>query len=381
MRVLFGVTGSVAAHRGLEAARLVAKAGHIVKCILTRNATEFIRPLAFRALVGETYTDEDFFRGTIHIELSSWSDCRVVAPATANIMAKVARGIADDLLSTTLLAAGPPVIFFPGMHESMWLAPATQDNIALLAAQGHMVMEPIAGDLSSGRGIGRMRSPEDIASCIQEWASVLDSLKGKRVLIAYGPTAEPIDPVRVITNLSSGRMGVEICRAARAARAFVTAVRGPGVPIAPAHDSYAIKTAHELWELLARLVPEHDVVVMAVAVADFRPKDVSGKKIKRKGNLVLEMEPNPDILAGLPRKQGQVFVGFCLAEERGLFEKAREKMRSKRVDLMVANDISSPGADEAHFILITKRKTVDLGIVSKASAAFSIIREIARIIG
>ena len=381
MRVLFGVTGSVAAHRGLEAARLVAKAGHTVRCILTRNAMEFVRPLAFRSLVGETYTDEDFFTGALHIELSAWSECRVVAPATANIMAKVARGIADDLLSTTLLAAGPPVIFVPGMHESMWLAPATQENAGMLARQGHIVMEPVTGDLSAGRGIGRMRSPEEIAGYVEDWAGVVDSMRGKRVLVAYGPTAEPLDPVRVVTNLSSGRMGVELCRAARAAGAFVTAVRGPGAPIAPAHDSHSIKTAHELMELMARLTPEHSVVIMASAVADFRPERVSRKKIGRRGSLRIEMKPTPDILAGLPRKRGQVFVGFCLGDERGLLDDAMAKMASKRVDLMVANDLSSPGAEEARFLLIRKKKTTDLGVISKARASFAIIREIAGIIG
>lgn len=379
MRVLFGMTGSVAAHRGLETARLLAKAGHTVRCILTRNATEFVRPLAFKALVGDTYTDDDFFGGTLHIELSSWSDCRVVAPATANIMAKVARGIADDLLSTTLLASGPPVIFVPGMHESMWFSPANQENIAFLTNQGHLVMEPVAGDLSSGRGVGRMRSPEEIASYIEEWAGVVNSLNGKRVLVAYGPTAEPLDPVRVITNLSSGRMGVELCRAARAARAFVTAVRGHGAPPAPAHDSFAIRTARELQELLYRLAPDHDVIIMASAVADFRPRKVSETKIERRKALNIELEPTPDILAGLHRNEGQVFVGFCLGEEPGLLDNAKDKMKSKRVDLMVANDISSPGSDQAHFLIINEKTTTDLGIVSKAQAAFAVIREIARI--
>lgn len=381
MRVLFGVTGSIAAHRGLEAARLVAKAGHTVRCVLTRNAMEFVRPLAFRSLVGETYTDEDFFTGTLHIDLSSWSECKVVAPATANIMAKVARGIADDLLSTTLLAAGPPVMFVPGMHESMWLSPATQENVRMLANQGHLVMEPVTGDLSAGRGAGRMRSPEEIADYLEDWAGVVDSLRGERVLVAYGPTAEPLDPVRVITNLSSGRMGVELCKAAKAAGAFVTAVRGPGAPIAPAHESHNITTARELGELIARLSPEHRVVIMASAVADFRPGKVSKKKIGRKGSLIIEMESTPDILAGLPRKKGQVFVGFCLGEEKGLLDEARAKMVSKKLDLMVANDLSSPGADQAHFFMIRKGKTIDLGVVSKARAAFAIIQEIARIIG
>ena len=370
----------MAAHRGLEAARLVAKAGHEVRCILTRNATEFVRPLAFRALVGETYTDDDFFTGTLHIELSAWSECRVVAPATANIMAKVARGIADDLLSTTLLAAGPPVIFVPGMHESMWLSPATQENARVLTFQGHLIMEPVTGDLSAGRGAGRMRSPEEIAGYVNEWARVAGSLRGKRVLVAYGPTAEPIDPVRVITNLSSGRMGVEICRAAKAAGAFVTAVRGPGAPGAPAHDSYSITTALELGELMAKLVPEHSIVIMASAVADFRPTKVSGRKIRRRGSLRIETESTPDILAGLPRKRGQVFVGFCLSDERGLLDEARAKMASKNLDLVVANDLSSPGADQAHFLLIGKEKTADLGVVSKAQAAFALIREIAEIL-
>ncbi|MEO0250068.1 MAG: bifunctional phosphopantothenoylcysteine decarboxylase/phosphopantothenate--cysteine ligase CoaBC [candidate division WOR-3 bacterium] len=380
MRVLFGVTGSVAAHRGLETARLLTKAGHTIRCILTRNATEFVRPLAFKALVGETYTDDDFFGGTLHIELSSWADCRVVAPATANIIAKVSRGIADDLLSTTLLAAGPPVIFVPGMHESMWFSPATQENIALLTNQGHLVMEPVAGDLSSGRGVGRMRSPEEIVSYLEEWGSVLNSLKGKRVLVAYGPTAEPLDPVRVITNLSSGRMGVELCRAARAARAFVTAVRGPGAPMAPAHESFAIRTAQELHGLLSRLAPDHDVIVMASAVADFKPRKILDTKMERGGRIRIELEPTPDILAGLPRKRGQIFVGFCLSEEPRLLENARSKMRSKKVDLMVANDISSPGSEKAHFFLIDRKKTTDLGVVSKARVAFAVIREIARII-
>lgn len=378
MRVLFGVTGSVAAHRGLEAARLIAKAGHEVRCILTRGATEFVRPLAFKTLVGETYTDEDF-KSTLHIELAGWSECRVVAPATANIMAKVAHGIADDLLSTALLAAGPPVIFVPAMHESMWLSPATQENLRVLKSQGHTVMEPTTGDLSSGRGAGRMRSPEEIAGYVNEWARVFGSLRGKRVLVAYGPTAEPLDPVRVITNLSSGRMGVEICRAARAAGAFVTAIRGHGAAQAPAHDSYSIMTAQELGELMARLAPDHSAVIMASAVADFRPSRVSGEKIGRGESLRIELESTPDIIAGLPRKKGQVFVGFCLNDESKLVEEARSKLISKHLDIIVANDFSSPGAERAHFLIITRDKTLDLGVISKPEAAFALIRELAEI--
>ncbi|MEO0192014.1 MAG: bifunctional phosphopantothenoylcysteine decarboxylase/phosphopantothenate--cysteine ligase CoaBC [candidate division WOR-3 bacterium] len=380
MRVLFGVTGSIAAHRGLDAARFLVKSGHDLRCVLTKGACEFTRPLMFRSLVGETYTDEDFFTRTLHIELSGWAECAVVAPATANILAKVAHGIADDLLSAALLAFGPPIIFAPAMHESMWLSPATQKNLRVLLDMGHVVLEPVSGELSVGRGTGRMRSPEEIASYVEEWAGVVNSLRGKRLLVAYGPTAEPLDPVRVITNLSSGRMGAEICRAGAAAGAFVTAVRGPGAILGPAHDSYEIKTAQELYDLLCRIGPDHHVIIMASAVADFRPKKVYERKLRRKKALNLALEPTPDILSGLPRRKGQVFVGFCLAEEEGLMENARAKMKAKRADLLVANDLRSMGAESAHFIIVDKKAHRDLGLISKTQAAFAIIREVARLI-
>ncbi len=321
MRVLLGVSGSVAAHKGLLLGRLLRKRGHEVKVILTRAAEEFVKPLAFKSLVGETYTDGDFFGGALHVELAEWAELPVLAPATARSLAKLRAGLAEDLLSATFLLKGPPGIIVPAMHTGLWLNPAVQEAAYWLRRVGYQVVDPVEGDLSVGKGLGRMPEPEELVPLVEAWEGVFGVLKGKRALVAYGPTAEPLDPVRVITNRSSGKLGVEVCRALKWAGAEVRAVAGFSAPPAPADELVRAETAEEMALALAERAPEADVLVMAAAVADFKPAERFPEKLKRSGELTLRLVPTEDILASLNVKG--LKVGFALAERERLLESAR----------------------------------------------------------
>jgi len=382
VNILFGATGSIAAHRGLELARALSKAGHDVRVILTESAARFVQPTAFRALVGPTYTDENFFESALHIQLSEWAHMSLVAPATANTLAKLAHGRADDLLSASFLAKGPPGVLVPAMHESMWLSPMTQQNVQTLRQTGFTVLQPVSGDLSTGSGMGRMPELQEIFGLIEEWESVISRLEGVEVALAYGPTAEPIDPVRVITNRSSGKMGVAIGRALAAAGAKTTAVQGPGVPECPALRRFRVETGAQMRKALERAVESARVLIMAAAVADFKVAEVSSEKLARAGNLSLRLEPTQDILASLAenKRPDQVFVGFCLAEKQGLLETAMKKMRAKSVDIMVANDISSLGSETGEFYILTGSQVLKLGQLSKNQLAVRLVETIAEVL-
>ena len=375
MRVLLGVSGSVAAHKGLILGRLLKKRGHEVKVILTRAAEEFVRALAFESLVGETFTEGDFFRGALHVELAQWAELPVLAPATARTLAKLRTALAEDLLSATFLLKGPPGVIVPAMHTGLWLNPAVQEAVRWLERAGYKVVEPVEGDLSQGRGLGRMPEPEELLPLVEAWEGVFGALKGRAVIVAYGPTAEPLDPVRLITNRSSGKLGVELCRAFKWAGAKVLAVAGFGAPPCPADELVRAETTEEMARAVAERAPGVDVLVMAAAVADFRPAEVSQKKLRRAEGLTLRLLPTQDILASVEVKG--LKVGFALGSREELLERAREKLLEKGADLVVANPPEAMGADEAEFWLVDRGGVRPLGRLSKPQLAVALLKEVA----
>jgi phosphopantothenoylcysteine decarboxylase/phosphopantothenate--cysteine ligase len=357
------VTGGVAAYKALEIVRLLTTAGARCQAVLTKSATELIRPESFEALTGrkavwDLWASDTLFRAPvafgpeskpIHIDMGQSADLFLVAPATANILAKMATGIADDLLTTSYLAATCPVVVAPAMNLYMWNHKTVQRNIARLREDGVRVIEPDEGDLACGyRGKGRLASPERIVAIVREMLAAPGPLSGRRVLVTAGRTEEAIDPVRVLTNRSSGRMGVAVADAAAGLGAEVVFVAG-ALSVAPPRGARVIEatTARSMAEAVLREGPSSDVVVMAAAVGDWRPKRESDKKLKRSGSLTLELEPTEDILEALGRSRGsiRVLVGFAL--ETGAPEEAAarglEKLKKKALDLIVVNRPETPG--------------------------------------
>lgn len=384
--ITLGVTGSIAAYKAAELASLLVKAGAGVQVVMTAAAQKFLAPATFRALTGNpVYTD--MFAGRDrnfpHLELGKAS-LLVVAPATANILAKAAHGLADDLLSTVILAARCPVLFCPAMNVQMYRNPVTQENMVLLRKFGYRVMEAAKGPLACGEeGEGRMPEPAAILEEIARLLGPEPDLGGLHVLVTAGGTREPIDPVRYISNRSSGKMGYALARAAAARGARVTLVSAPvSLPPPPGVRVVPVETAQQMYEAVLELFPGTDIVFKAAAVADYRPARVSGQKIKKEeGTLVLELEKNPDILSELGRrkKAPQVVVGFA-AETEDLLANARRKLAGKNVDLLVANDVTRPGAGFGEDTNIVKLvypggEFVDLPMMEKTALAALLLDE------
>lgn len=350
--VLLGITGGIAAYKAVELTSRLVRDGAEVHVIMTRAAREFIGPLTFEAISGRPVNCEMFDPSSgspfPHLDLARCADIMVVVPATANILAKAAHGLADDLLTTTLLAVGCPVLFCPAMNVNMYLNPVVQENIKLLRRHGYHVIEPAVGRQACGdEGPGRLAEVDAIyRRVVQILNSPYLDLQGVKLLVTAGPTREPLDPVRYITNRSSGKMGYSIAEAAVSRGARVILVSGPTPLTPPAGVEFVpVETAREMYEAVMKHFVEVDVVIKAAAVADYRPARVEEQKIKkREGELVLVLEKNPDILAELGRLKGrQVLVGFA-AETQELEKNALEKLRSKNLDLLVANDVTRPGA-------------------------------------
>jgi phosphopantothenoylcysteine decarboxylase/phosphopantothenate--cysteine ligase len=349
--ITLGVTGSIAAYKAAEVARLLVKAGASVHAVLTSSAQKFVAPATFSALTGN-YTRTDMFGDNArwlfpHIELAK-TDMIVVAPATANILAKVAHGLADDLLSTTILAAQSPVLFCPAMNVYMYRSPATQANITLLRKYGHHVMEPGSGKLACGeQGEGRMPEPGEIMEKIVGLLKTVRDLAGRRVLVTAGGTREPIDPVRFISNRSSGKMGYALATAAAARGAEVTLVSTPTRLTPPQGVNLIfVETALQMYEKVMECFPHMDIVIKSAAVADYRPCKRAEHKIKKnEQNLIIELEKNPDILfdLGKLKQPHQILVGFA-AETENLISHAKQKLKKKNLDLLVANNVAQPGA-------------------------------------
>jgi phosphopantothenoylcysteine decarboxylase/phosphopantothenate--cysteine ligase len=357
--VVLGVGGGIAAYKAVEVCRRLVDAGVHVVPVLTEAATRFVGPVTFSALASEPAQTSlwDEASPIPHTRLGQRADRVVVAPATADLLARYVHGLADDLLTATLLATRAPVVVCPAMHTEMWEHPAVQDNLALLVGRGVTVVPPEVGRLAGGdAGAGRLADPAVIAECVlgRLGAGRGGDLVGRTVVVSAGGTREPLDPVRVLTNRSSGKQGHALAEAAARRGARVTLVTAADRPLAPdvagSVTVVAVETAAEMEAALATAAAEADVVVMAAAVADFRPATVApGKLAKTDGVPQVILEPTPDILAGLAarRPPGQVLVGFA-AETGDPVERARAKLARKGVDLMVVNDVTAPGAGFDH---------------------------------
>jgi phosphopantothenoylcysteine decarboxylase/phosphopantothenate--cysteine ligase len=350
-QIVVGVTGGIAAYRAAELVRLYVKAGAQVHVVMTAAATRFVTPLTFQTLSGHAVHRElfDLIREEQigHIALADRADVLVVAPATANLVGKVAAGIADDLLTTTIMATKAPVLLAPAMNCNMWENPVYQRNQARLAELGYHFVDPVSGLLACGwEGRGKMAEPQAV---FEETARLLapQDLAGETLLVTAGPTREELDPVRFLSNYSSGKMGYAIAAAARRRGARVILVSGP-VSLAPPSgvECHAVSSAAEMRQAVLDHLPESTVVIKAAAVADYRPAARSGRKMKKgdEERVQLTLVKNPDILAELGRGKGdRLLVGFA-AETEDLIEHARRKLEAKNLDLIVANDVTCQGA-------------------------------------
>ncbi len=351
--VVLGVTGGIAAYKACEILRLLQKRGIDVYVVMTKNACQFVAPLTFETLSGHPVAVDTFVRPATweveHIALAKRADLFLIAPATANIIGKMACGIADDMLSTTVMATKAPVMIAPAMNTGMWENPATQQNLATLISRGVHVVTPANGHLACGdSGAGKL---EDVAVIAQRALDVLDAkcdLEGMRVMVTAGPTREALDPVRYISNRSSGKMGYAIARAAQRRGAQVTLLTGP-VSIEPPQGVKVVPfmTTQDLLERSLACVQEQDVIIQSAAPADYRAREIAPQKIKKQGgeDMTIELVENPDVAATLGRakREDQTFVGFA-AETNDVLAHAQGKLIKKNLDMIVANDVTAPGA-------------------------------------
>ena len=352
-KIVLGVTGGIAVYKAVDLVSRLRKAGCEVRVVMTEHAQQFVTPLTFKEISGNAVAtsmwnaNQEF--NVEHIALANWADAFLVAPATANILAKMACGIADDLLSTTLLAAQAPIVVCPAMNTGMYQNSATQENIAKLQERGVTVMPPAVGHLACGTsGPGRLPEPQQIVEFMSAFfAGREGDLRGLRVLVTAAGTREPIDPVRYVGNRSSGKMGYAVAQMAAERGADVLLISGPSALATPPNVRVVnVETTNEMLEACLAAYGDVDIVVKAAAVADYRPRDVADQKIKKKTDdaLTVVMDKNPDILKTLgAKKEQQVLVGFA-AETQNLLANAREKVVKKNLDMIVANDVTAAGA-------------------------------------
>ena len=387
MKILLGVTGSVAAYKAALLARLLGKHGHRVRTLLTPAAERFVAPLTFAALTGDAaYTDRDFWQPSgqiLHVDLARWADLVVVAPASYNTLGKWAHGVADNALLALLPMVRRPIVVAPAMHGEMYESLKALGVLPRLEGLGAVLVGPEVGPLASGdEGPGRMSEPETLLQEIQDLARTLNLLQNRKVLVVYGRTEEDLDSVRVLTNRSSGRMGVALVRWALRMGARVstlvgeTAVEPPQTP-----EMVRVRTTQEMQRALNRLAPEAEVVVMAAAVSDYRPAQRASAKIPRQaGSQTLRLEPTEDLLAQMPRRPGQVVVAFALEEEENLEARAREKMARKGATLMVANPPAAMGAETTRGVILTPKDRVPFENWSKHRLALEIWKRVAELL-
>jgi phosphopantothenoylcysteine decarboxylase / phosphopantothenate---cysteine ligase len=387
--ILLCVTGGIAAYKAAALTSQLTQRGANVKVIMSEGACQFITPLTFQALSrNEVYVDTFAEKNPAviaHIDLADWADLVLVAPATANTIGKLANGIADNMITTTLLATKAPVWIAPAMNVHMYEHPAVQANIETLYRFGYRFIEPSEGYLACGYvGKGRLEEPEKIIENIENYFSVANPfLKGKKVLVTAGPTREKLDPIRFFSNRSTGKMGYAIAEAAARFGAEVTLISGPTELDAPANvKTVRVESAQEMYEAVMERFPHADIVIKSAAVADYRPKHVFEKKIKKQpGDYAIEMERTIDILKTLgEQKTSQILVGFA-AETDHVEEYARQKLESKRLDMVVANNVSEEGAGFAsntNIVTIFKRdgSVRSLPLMSKKEVAEEILKEI-----
>ena len=392
--IVLGVTGGIAAYKSAEIVSRLRHLGATVHVIMTQNATEFVTPLTFQTLsanqvVTDTFAAPEYWN-VEHVALAKLAEVFVIAPATANILAKMANGIADDMLSTTVLATKAPVLAAPAMNTGMWTAEATKKNVETLKERGVRMIGPDSGILACGdEGAGRMSEPETIVEEICRILTRKQDFARKKVLVTAGATRERLDPVRFITNDSSGKMGFAIAEAARDRGAEVTLIRGSvtaeiptGVRVVP------VESARDLFNAMMKEAPEQDVIIQAAAVSDYRPAEQKDKKIKKEGgkSLTLELTENPDVAkaVGEIKKPGQILVGFA-AETDNVQKNAQSKLTKKNLDMIVANDVTKPGAgfnvDTNIAALITADGIEEQPLQTKRQLAERILDKIMKIRG
>ena len=383
--VLLGVTGGIAAYKAAALASALMKQHAAVDVILTKNAMEFITPLTFEAITHRRVYTETFDRTTpeevSHIALAERADLAIIAPATANVCARLAHGLADDMLTSTLLACRCPRLIAPAMNTNMLLNPVTQDNLALLEKYGWTVIPPATGRLACGDvGPGKLPEPETILQYILREIGLNHDLKGKRILVTAGPTQEPLDPVRYISNHSSGKMGYAIARMAMLRGAAVTLVSGPtALEPPPFVETVPVVTAEDMFRAVSERAGDMDWIIKAAAVADYTPTEVAENKIKKKdGDLSIPLKRTQDILGwlGQHRAPGQLLAGFSM-ESENMLANSRAKLTKKNVDLICANDLRQAGAgfqvDTNVLTLITAEDTRELPLLSKEEAALAVL--------
>lgn len=379
--VLLGVTGSIAAYKIAGLARMLKKAGYRVHVLMTKNAANFIHPITFETLTGEKCLidtfDRNFEFSVEHVALAKQADLVLVAPASANVIGKIANGIADDMLTTTVMACPCRKLIAPAMNTNMFHNPIVQDNIRKLEGYGYGIIPPDTGMLANGDiGDGRMPEPEVLFDwCLQELAYEKD-MTGVRVLVTAGPTQEALDPVRYLTNHSSGKMGYAIAQVAARRGAQVTLVSGP-VALAPLRfvETVPVTSAQDMFEAVSARAAQQDIVIKAAAVADYRPASVASEKIKKKdGDMAIPLERTVDILVwlGEHRAPGQILCGFSM-ETENMIENSRRKLEKKKIDLIAANNVKVEGAGfgtETNVVtLMTKDDAEQLPLLSKEEVA------------
>ena len=383
--VILGVTGSIAAYKAANLASMLKKQHADVQVIMTQNATQFINPITFESLTGNKCLVDTFDRNfqfqVEHVSLAKRADLAIVAPATANVMAKLAHGLADDMLTTTLLACQCPKLIAPAMNTRMYENPVTQDNMDILRKYGFRIIEPAVGHLACGdTGAGKLPPETLLLECILDEIAMEKDMKGLRVLITAGPTMEAIDPVRFISNHSTGKMGYALARVCRRRGAEVTLVSGKtnleapyGVTLVP------VISAQDMFEAVSSRAKEQDLIIKAAAVADYRPVTVADNKIKKKADdMSIALERTTDILAwlGEHRREGQVLCGFAMETEH-MVDHAKEKLAKKHVDMIAANNVKVAGAgfgtDTNVVTLITDHGVEELAKMSKEEVASRIV--------
>lgn len=386
--ILLGVTGGIAAYKSASLASRLVKAGAEVRVIMTEHATNFINPITFETLTGHKCITDTFDRNfefqVEHVSLAKKADVIMVAPATANVIAKLAHGLADDMLTTTILASHAPKLIAPAMNTGMYENPVTQDNLALLKKYGMEVIEPAAGHLACGdEGKGKMPEPEILYEHILRSCACKQDMKGLKVLVTAGPTQEAVDPVRFLTNHSSGRMGYSIAKACMLRGADVTLVTGRTALTPPLFvDVVPVVSAKDMYDAVISRSDEMDIIIKAAAVADYRPVHIAEEKVKKSdGSFSLELERTDDILKylGEHKKPGQFLCGFSM-ETENMLENSRKKLEKKHLDMIAANNLKVPGAGfetTTNIItIITPDSVKELELMSKDDAAFRLLDEI-----
>ncbi len=396
MKVALGVSGGIAAYKAAEIVRLLQDRGIHVQVIMTRAAQEFVRPLTFAALSGEKVITEMFSGGDggdaanidsaiEHVAVAQAIDALLVAPATADVLARFAQGIANDFLTTLYLATTAPVVVAPAMNVNMWDHPATQANLEVLKKRGVRVVEPGEGYLACGMtGPGRLAENEAIVAAVMQALGASQELAGETVLITAGPTREKIDPVRYLTSRSSGRMGCALAEAALRRGARVLLVSGPTSIEPPGGAELTrVESAEQMREAVLKLLPEATIVIKTAAVADYRPKHAAGQKIKRTVAMTLELEHTADIIAEVARqKTSQIVVGFA-AETENVLENARKKLAAKSLDAIVVNDVSQQGigfdSDRNAVTIITQHDVIEVPETTKWEVAQRVLDAVTRL--